>query len=446
MDENKLQDILFALKNNLDKNIDNSFTELLTLHPTEIAQVISAIGSNERTYLWSKIDNTTKANIIKELTTEISSALIGVMSDADIADIAEKMAIDDLADIVPLMPEGTVHNLLLTIDNKHRQNLKKVLSYPYDSAGGLMNTDIITLRANVSVRTVIRYLRLLGVMPKNTDKLFIVDRNFLYLGSIHIAVLLSADADKKIDNLIDDKAIKAIKDSISDNEVVTLFEQRDLISAPVVDNNNKLIGRITIDDVVDVMREQSEHSVKSMVGLGEEELFSPVLKSAKNRFIWLGINLITAFFAVFFIDIFAETIEKKIALAVLLPIVASMGGIAGMQSLILITRGLAIGAINLANIRFLLNKELLISILNSILLSLLVAIITYFWFIDLTLSFVILVAIIINMFSAAIFGVLLPFFLIKVKIDPALAGGVVLTTITDSIGFIVFLGFASIIF
>ena len=445
MDEDKLAEILESLQFCLD---DKDGVELCSqfsgLHPAEIAQILSSVDSKVRSLLWSKIDNDTRSDILKELGNDVKLQLISSMSVDDIVATISVMDTDDLADIVPFLPESALHNLLLTLDNKHRKNLRKALSYSSNTAGGLMNTDIITIRPNVSVRTVIRYLRLLGSMPKDTDQLFVVDRDYKYIGSIHISSLLSSNALQLIKDLLN-QSVRPIDGNTKDSEVAILFEQRDLISAPVVDKNNQLIGRVTIDDVVDVIRENAESSMKSMAGISGEELFSPVLKSSKNRGLWLGVNLITIFIAVFFIDLFAETIEQTIALAVLMPVVASMGGIAGTQSLILITRGVATGVVSRGNIGSLLNKEIIISLLNGVLWSVVIAFITYIWFADIRLSLIIAVAIIVNIFSAAIFGSLLPLILERFGIDPALAGGVILTTITDVIGFVAFLGLATIV-
>ncbi|RUM84821.1 MAG: magnesium transporter, partial [Candidatus Thioglobus sp.] len=334
---------------------------------------------------------------------------------------------------------------LLTLDHKHRDHLKHVLSYPEDSAGGLMNIDIITVRDDVNVRTVIRYLRLLKKMPNDTDKVFVVDRDYKYLGSIHISTLLTNEAEQNINPLIN-KTLKPISADMPEKEVAHLFEQRNLISAPVVDENNQLIGRITIDDVVDVIRDEAEHSVMSMAGLDEEEdVFAPVMQSSKRRSVWLGVNLITVFIAVFFIGLFEATLQEKIALAILMPVVASMGGIAGTQTLILVTRGIATGRVTSSNLKVLMNKEVAIGFLNGIIWSVVIALATYFWFEDVMLSLVIALAVIVNLIFAAFSGAFLPSLLIKFKIDPALAGGVILTTITDVIGFVAFLGLASLV-
>jgi len=384
--------------------------------------------------------------VLKEVNEDVQSQLIDEMSVDALVKATEKLDTDDLADIVPNLPESAVHSLLLTLDYKHREHLNKVLEYPEDSAGGLMNTDFITVRPDVTISAVIRYLRLLKEMPVDTDQVFVVDRNFTYLGSLLISTLLTEEPEEVIMSLINSDFSKPIHADTDEAEVALLFEQRNLISAPVIDENNQLVGRITIDDVVDVIRDQAEHSVMSMVGLDEDEdVFAPIIQSTMRRSIWLGVNLVTAFIAVYFIGLFEATLQQKIALAILMPVVASMGGIAGTQTLIIVTRGIATGRVTTANIKSLINKEVAVSGLNGFIWSIVIALVTYYWFADIVLSVVIGLAIIVNLVVAAFSGAFLPLLLTKLRIDPALAGGVILTTITDVIGFVAFLGMAALV-
>jgi magnesium transporter len=437
-----LQKLMTSLEASL---YEEATAQLANLHSAEIARLLEAVPRKDRAQLWVNIDPGTQGNILKDLSEDVQSQLLNTMDVDSIVNATEGLDMDDLADIVPELPESALHNLLLTLDHKHRDHLKRVLSYPEDSAGGLMNIDIITVRDDVNVRTVIRYLRLLKKMPNDTDKVFVVDRSYKYLGSIHISTLLTNEAEQNINPLIN-KTLKPISADMPAKEVAHLFEQRNLISAPVIDENNQLIGRITIDDVVDVIRDEAEHSVMSMAGLDEEEdVFAPVMQSSKRRSVWLGVNLITVFIAVFFIGLFEATLQEKIALAILMPVVASMGGIAGTQTLILVTRGIATGRVTTSNLKVLMNKEVAIGFLNGIVWSVVIALATYFWFEDVMLSLVIALAVIVNLIFAAFSGAFLPSLLIKFKIDPALAGGVILTTITDVIGFVAFLGLASLV-
>jgi magnesium transporter len=440
--EVSLQNLMIALE---ASDYDEAKQQIKDLHPGEIALLLEAIQPKDRSVLWPSIEISIQGEILKEVSEDVQSQLISEMTVDSLVKATEKLDTDDLADIVPNMPESAVHSLLLTLDFKHRERLNKILSYPEDSAGGLMNTDFITVRPDVSIRAVIRYLRLLKEMPIDTDQVFVVDRNFNYLGSLLITSLLTEEPERMVETLINNDFSKPVSADADETEVALLFEQRNLISAPVIDENNQLVGRITIDDVVDVIRDQAEHSVMSMVGLDEDEdVFAPIIQSSKRRSVWLGVNLVTAFIAVYFIGLFEATLQQKIALAILMPVVASMGGIAGTQTLIIVTRGIATGRVTTANIKTLINKEVAVSGLNGIIWSIVIGLITYYWFADLLLSLIIALAIITNLVVAAFSGAFLPLLLSKLKIDPALAGGVILTTITDVIGFVAFLGLAAL--
>ena len=440
--EVSLKKLVIALE---ASDYDEAKQQINDLHPGEIALLLEAIQPKDRLVLWPSIEISIQGEILKEVSEDVQSQLISEMTVDSLVKATEKLDTDDLADIVPNMPESAVHSLLLTLDFKHRERLNKILSYPEDSAGGLMNTDFITVRPDVSIRAVIRYLRLLKEMPIDTDQVFVVDRNFNYLGSLLITSLLTEEPERMVETLINNDFSKPVSADTDETEVALLFEQRNLISAPVIDENNQLVGRITIDDVVDVIRDQAEHSVMSMVGLDEDEdVFAPIIQSSKRRSVWLGVNLVTAFIAVYFIGLFEATLQQKIALAILMPVVASMGGIAGTQTLIIVTRGIATGRVTTANIKTLINKEVAVSGLNGIIWSIVIGLITYYWFADLLLSLIIALAIITNLVVAAFSGAFLPLLLSKLKIDPALAGGVILTTITDVIGFVAFLGLAAL--
>ncbi len=441
--EECLQNLMTALE---ASNHEEAKDQLKDLHPGEIALLLEAIKPKDRTVIWPGIEVSIQGEVLKEVNEDVQSQLIDEMSVDALVKATEKLDTDDLADIVPNLPESAVHSLLLTLDYKHREHLNKVLEYPEDSAGGLMNTDFITVRPDVTISAVIRYLRLLKEMPVDTDQVFVVDRNFTYLGSLLISTLLTEEPEQVIMSLINSDFSKPIHADTDEAEVALLFEQRNLISAPVIDENNQLVGRITIDDVVDVIRDQAEHSVMSMVGLDEDEdVFAPIIQSTMRRSIWLGVNLVTAFIAVYFIGLFEATLQQKIALAILMPVVASMGGIAGTQTLIIVTRGIATGRVTTANIKSLINKEVAVSGLNGVIWSIVIALVTYYWFADIVLSVVIGLAIIVNLVVAAFSGAFLPLLLTKLKIDPALAGGVILTTITDVIGFVAFLGLAALV-
>jgi magnesium transporter len=332
---------------------------------------------------------------------------------------------------------------LTSLDTQHRERVEAVLSYPEDSAGGLMNTDTITVRSEVTLDVVLRYLRMLEKLPDNTDSLFVTTRDNLFVGTLPLSEILTNDPELTVAQVMK-RDTEVIRARMEDDEVAKIFETHDLFSAPVVDEHMKLMGRITVDDVVDVIRDEAEHSVLGMAGLTEEEdLFAPALPSARRRAVWLGINLITAFMASWVVSNFEGTLEKIVTIAVLMNVVASMGGIAGSQTLTLVIRGLALGQVSRSNRNWLVNKEIIVGLLNGIGWALVIAAIAVFWFSDLQIGYVIAAAIIINLFVAAFSGVAIPIILQKFNIDPAIAGSVILTTITDIVGLFAFLGLAT---
>ena len=367
------------------------------------------------------------------------------MEPEELVAAAEGLETGDLADFLHDLPDVVIQEVLQSMDEQDRQRLESVLSYPEDTAGGLMNTDTITVRPDVTLDVVLRYLRLRGELPPMTDKLFVVDRDDHYLGSLPLTTLLTQAPTLSVSEVMTTE-VESIPATMSARDVASLFEHHDLVSAPVVDEEGRLVGRITIDDVVDVIRDEGEHSLLSMTGLDEEEdMFAPVAVSARHRGVWLGINLLTAFIASWVIGLFQETIDKVVALAVLMPIVASMGGIAGSQTLTLVIRGIAVGKIGDSNARKLLLKELAVGLLNGVWWALVVAAITVLWFGDYRIGMVIAIAIVVNLVFAALAGATIPMLLRKLGADPALGGSVLLTTVTDVVGFMAFLGLATVI-
>ena len=330
------------------------------------------------------------------------------------------------------------------MDQQDRERLRTVLAWPEDSAGGLMNTDTVSVRADVTLEVVLRYLRMRGDLPPRTDSLFVVDRTDRYLGTITLTQLITGDPELTVGETLDTEAPR-IEPQLPAQEVAQLFQDRDLVSAAVVGSDGKLLGRITVDDVVDVIREEAEHSVFSMAGLrDEEDLFASIVPSTQRRLLWLGINLITAFMAAAVVRSFEGTIEKVAALAALMPIVASMGGIAGTQTVTLIIRGLALGQVQWSNARWLLFKEIAVGGLNGAIWATVVGVVTVFWFDTWQIAAIIAAAMLINLLAAAAVGVLVPLALRRLNIDPALSAGVILTTFTDCIGFATLLGLATL--
>ena len=417
--------------------------KLEELHSAEIAHLLESLPREDREKVWSLIDLEVNGDILLYVNDDVREQLIDDAAEDELIAAAKQLETDDLADIIVDLPNDVTESLLQSLDEQHRLRLEAALAYPPDSAGGLMNTDTITVREDLALDVVIRYLRILGKVPEMTDNLIVVDRDGVFLGTMLLTDLLTKDATTTVSEIMSRDA-EAIPAKMSARDVANKFEHKDLVSAPVVDDSNRLLGRITIDDVVDVIRDEADHSLMSMAGLSEEDdMFAPVVRSSRRRTIWLGVNLLTALLASWVIGQFEATIEKLVALAVLMPIVASMGGIAGSQTLTLVIRGIATGQIASSNARRLLNKELLVGILNGMTWAVIVSLIAYFWFDDKLLSYIIAAAILINLIVAALAGATIPMILHKMKIDPALAGGVVLTTVTDVIGFLAFLGMAA---
>ncbi|WP_455209313.1 magnesium transporter [Kaarinaea lacus] len=415
------------------------------LHPAEIAHLLESLPREDREKVWALIDLEHNGDVLLYVNDEIRSQLIKDADNDQLIAAAQAFDTDDLADIIVDLPEDVTQQVLQSLDEQHRLRLEAVLSYPEDSAGGLMNTDTVNVREDLSLDVVIRYLRILGKVPEMTDNLIVTDREGKYLGTMLLTDLLTKNASLTVSDIMS-RDMEAIPATMSARDVASLFEQRDLVSAPVVDENNKLLGRVTIDDVVDVIRDEADHSLMSMAGLSEaDDMFAPVVRSSRRRTIWLGINLLTALLASWVIGHFEDTIEKLVALAVLMPIVASMGGIAGSQTLTLVIRGIATGQVASSNARRLLNKEFAVGILNGLTWALVVALVALLWFGDTQLSMIIGAAMLLNLVVAALAGATIPMMLNKMGIDPALAGGVVLTTVTDVVGFLAFLGLAALL-
>ena len=419
---------------------------LNALPAADIAHLLESSPPSTRTVLWQLVDEADEGEILHDLSDELQSQFLRSMDAQEVAAATEGLEPDDVADILQRLPDKVLQEVLRAMDQQDRARVEQVLEYPEETAGGLMNTDTITVRARHSVDVVLRYLRRHDEIPEMTDNLIVVNQSDKYIGILPLRTLLVADPSASVREvmLTDVEAIPAM---LSDSEVALLFERRDLVSAPVVDDDGKLLGRITIDDVVDVIREDADHSLMSMAGLDEDEdTFAPVFKTAPRRAVWLGINLATAFIAASVINLFQGTIDKVVALAVLMPIVASMGGVAGTQTLTVMIRGMAMGQIAGSNRNWLVNREFLVGVLNGVLWSIVVAIATSLWFNDWLIGAIIAAAMVINLVTAALAGTLIPLFMKRLDIDPALAGGVVLTTVTDVVGFMSFLGLATLFY
>ncbi len=429
----------------LDAGAAGKISKLLSgLYAAEIADLLESFPHGPREILWELVHPDDRGETLVELNEEVRAGLIEAMNREQLVAATEGLDADDLADLMSDLPGAVIQEVLRSMDKQNRTRFEAVLSYPDNSAGGLMNVDTITIRADVSLDVVMRYLRMHPDIPETTDQLIVVDRQDTYRGVLPLTAVLTNEPDQLVAAVMD-REVMAIPASLPDVEVARLFEDRDLFSAPVVDDNNRLLGRITVDDVVDVIREEAEHSVLSLAGLDEEDdTFAPVVKSARRRAVWLGINLFTAFLASAVIGLFQATLQQVVALAVLMPIVASMGGIAGSQTLIIVIRGLALGQVGHSNARWLMYKELSVSLLNGLGWALVVALVAAFWFRNADIGLVIAIALVVNLACAALAGISIPFALTRMKIDPAHAGTVLLTTVTDVVGFLVFLGLGTI--
>jgi magnesium transporter len=410
------------------------------LHPAETALLLESLPPAQRALAWELVNPEAQGEVLVELSEEVRSELLAEMKPDEVVAAAEGLDLDDLADLLAELPEAVTQQVLRSMDHQDRVRLSAVLAFPEDTAGGLMNTDTVTVRPDVTLDVVMRYLRMRGELPERTDCLFVVDRHDRYLGALPVTRLLTADPARLVSGEMDAE-VAPIAPETTAADVARLFESRDLLSAAVVGDQRRLLGRITVDDVVDVVREQAEHPALAAAGLeDEDDVFAGVRKSARRRALWLGINLLTALLAAWVVGLFEATIEKVVALAVLMPVVASMGGIAGTQTVTLIIRGIALGQVQPSNARWLFFKELAVGAVNGLVWAGAVAGATWLWFGTWDVAAVIFVAIVINLVAAAIAGVAIPLALKRMRIDPALAGGVILTTVTDVVGFAALLG------
>jgi magnesium transporter len=419
---------------------------LNSLPGAEAAHLLESIPTREREILWRLLSKEQESEVLQYLGEEVRLDLLRDVSPPELIELVADLDTDDLADLLQELPEHVTEQVLAGLDQQNRERLSRVMSYPEDTAGGLMNTDVITVRPEITFAVVQRYLRRLGDIPHSTDNLLVVNRKNQFLGVLPLTRVLVSDPGTTVREAMD-TGTTAIPVTRAAHEVAKQFERLDLISAPVVDDDRVLLGRITIDDVVDVIMEEADHSLRGMAGLGEDEdTFGPVWQTMRRRTVWLGINLLTALAASAVISLFKDTLERAIALAVLMPIVASMGGIAGSQTLTLVIRAMALGQVQTGNSRYLFNKELAVGALNGLFWALVVGATAALWFNDLMLGGVMACAMAINLVTAAGAGALLPLTMKRIGIDPALAGSVVLTTLTDVVGFFAFLGLATLLY
>ena len=414
---------------------------LNSLPAYETALIIESSPPKKRALIWQLIEESKEGEILKNLSNDVRETVLTYMDPEEVAIVTKDLEPDEIADILQDLPEQIMKEVIEKMSYQNKDILERVLKYPEDSAGGLMNTDFIVVRPYHSVELVLRYLRIKNSIPLSTDNLFVVSRNNKFRGVLPISNLITSAPTENIKNIMVEKS--ALNAEIKSDEVIKIFERDDLISAPVIDEKNNLIGRITFDDVIDKIKSDADVSLKQFSGLSGDT-FEKTSVAIKTRGIWLGINLLTAIIASSVINLFKETIEEVIFLAVLMPIIASMGGVAATQTLTITVRGLALGQIMSTNYLYLLSREITVGVVNGFFWALVLGLISYFWFGELTITLIILLSMVINLFMAVISGMGIPILLKFFKLDPAIAGSVIVTTITDVVGFMSFLGLSLI--
>jgi len=445
--EKKLGQLISDLERDQITSIQQTLT---SLHPPEIARLLESLTPGKRKIIWQLVDQDDEGDVLKELVEDVRQNLIGEMDATELIAATQDMELDDLADLLVDLPETVTEQVITALDRQDQIRLESVMSYDEDTAGGLTNPRIISVRRGITIEVLMRYLKRLNKLPEHTNYIYIVNRNDEYLGALKLVDLFLEDKNKPIETIMDE-SVKAMLADVDVKQVAMDFQNLDLISIPVIDEKNRLLGQITVDDVVDVIQDQVNSEIFNMAGLDDEDdIFAPVILSTKRRAVWLGMNLITAFVVAGAIGLFQEILQQIVILAVLMPIVASMGGVAGNQTLILVIRGIAMGKIQRSNARKLLVKEGSVALLNGFIWSIVVSVLTVVLFLDADfqnywkIGIIVGAAMLLNIFASAIAGVAIPFLLKKMGIDPALAGGVLMITLTDVLGFITFLGLATL--
>ena len=430
------------LENSLDLSEKELKNLLKKLSASEIAHALESSPPKQRKLLFSLLETNEEGDVLADLGEEIQQELVSSISNDELAEAVKELEADETVDILQNLPEERMKIILSKMSYRDRKRIEIGLTYPEDTAGGLLNTDVISVRPSHSIDVVFNYLRDQDELPDNTDKIFVVNKDDEYIGELAINKIITSEPNLTVREIMD-TSNNPILVSQEDKEVATIFERNDIISSPVVDESGRLLGRITIDDVLDVIKEDADQNFLGMAGVAEDT-FAPPGRAARSRVFWLSMNLLTAFIASMTINIFKEVLDQIVYLAILMPIVASMGGVAATQTLTIVLRGLTLEQINTSNLRWLFKRELAVSILNGLVLSILVGLTTYFWFNEITLALLISFALIINLVSSVIAGVFVPVILRSLNQDPAISGSVVVTTVTDVIGFLSFLGLATI--
>ncbi|NHR05613.1 magnesium transporter [Chromobacterium haemolyticum] len=425
-------------------NLEALRLKLEQLHPADVAHILEALPLEDRLLVWDQVDGARDGAILLEVSDAVRESLIEVMEHGELVNAAEQLDADELAELAPDMPRQVVYEVMGGLGEEERAQLQSALSYDEDKVGALMDFDLVKIRADVSCEVVLRYLRRFDELPAHTDKIFVIDDLGLLKGVLSIRKLLVSDPDALVAEVMATELVSFSPDEDAADAALA-FERYDLITAPVVDEAGKLIGRLTVDEMVDVIREESDSEVLNLAGLKEEEdLFAPVIDSVKNRWAWLAINLCTAFVASRVIGVFEHSISQLVALAALMPIVAGIGGNSGNQTITMIVRALAMGQMQLSQAWRLWRKELRVSMINGVLWGGVIGSVAWLLYGSFSLGLVMLGAMLLNLMLAATMGVLIPCLMQRSGRDPALGSSVLITACTDSGGFFIFLGLATL--
>ena len=444
--DNSVDEKHALIKNLVSKKNISSLESLLDdLHPADIADILESLPVQKRLVLWDLVKSENEGDILIEVSDSVRQTLIADMDSTELLAAAEQLETDEIADIAPDLPEEVLKDLLENLDIQNRERLQSALSYPEDSVGSLMEFEITTIREDLTLEVVLNYLRKIKKLPNHTDKLFVVDKDGLILGVLPLERIIVNAPTTIVKNIMAKEVVLFKPEDLAD-EASNAFERYDLVTAPVVDENKKLVGRLTVEAVMDFIRQESDNEKFSMAGLREEEdIFSSIWKSVQNRWAWLAINLLTAFIASRVIGIFEGSIEKVVALAALMPIIASIGGNSGNQTTAMIVRALAIGQLTQSSIRSLLYKEISVALLNGLIWGSIVGLFAFYLYNNADLGFVMASAMVLNLILAAIMGVLMPLLMHRLGKDPAVGSSVLITAMTDSGGFFIFLGLATLV-
>ena len=444
--ENSVDEKHALIKNLVSKKNISSLESLLDdLHPADIADILESLPVQKRLVLWDLVKSENEGDILIEVSDSVRQTLIDDMDSTELLAAAEQLETDEIADIAPDLPEEVLKDLLENLDIQNRERLQSVLSYPEDSVGSIMEFEITTIKEDLTLEVVLNYLRKIKKLPNHTDKLFVVDKDGLILGVLPLERIIVNAPTTIVKNIMAKEVVLFKPEDLAD-EASNAFERYDLVTAPVVDENKKLVGRLTVEAVMDFIRQESDNEKFSMAGLREEEdIFSSIWKSVQNRWAWLAINLLTAFIASRVIGIFEGSIEKVVALAALMPIIASIGGNSGNQTTAMIVRALAIGQLTQSSIRSLLYKEISVALLNGLIWGSIVGLFAFYLYNNADLGFVMASAMVLNLILAAIMGVLMPLLMHRLGKDPAVGSSVLITAMTDSGGFFIFLGLATLV-